>query len=279
MNVLRPLLTIIRRIVLASLALSVFFVATQELQIFPGLIGSHLSTASDAPPNGIEPLTAVSSDGAPVVIWRMTATGKPKRVALLFHGNGERLATFVRTQRWLASIGITSYSVEYRGYSGWGSGWPSEKRLYADGEAAFELMRKTEGIEPGDAIVLGNSIGTGIASHVATKFHPRVLVLLSPYTSLPEVAREQPLMGLLSPFLWYRFPTLNNITTLRETCVVAAHGNNDTVIPFHHSIHLRDAYQGSRTFRLLESPEAGHNDILAYTRERISVAISECFRN
>jgi fermentation-respiration switch protein FrsA (DUF1100 family) len=274
---LHRLLTVGRRLVLAAFVVSVFFVATQEFQIFPGLLDSRLSGPLPTPPKGIDVLTTTSSDGAPVVVWRMKAPDDPKRVALIFHGNAERLSTFTRAQRWLASKGISTYAMEYRGYNGWNSGWPSEERLYADAEAAFELMRRTERIEPQDAVVLGSSIGTGIASHIAMKFHPKALVLLSPYTSLKDVVGELPYLGFLSPFLWYQFPSLENIATLRETCVVVAHGHRDTVIPFHHSTQLRDAYRGSGTFSLIESAEAGHNDILAHTSDRITAAISECF--
>ena len=266
-----------RRIVGATLVVCLFFVLTQELQIFPGLLHSLTLQGEALPPDGVEALTAISKDGTPVTVWRMRGAGSTKRVALIFHGNADRLHSFVRVQRWLAESGITSYSVEYRGYRGLESGWPSERGLYEDGEAAFELMRREEGIASDEAIVLGSSIGTGIASHVAATFHPKALVLLSPYTSLKEVVRELPFFGYLSPFLWYRFPTLDNIGALRKSCVIAAHGHRDTVIPFQHSVRLRGAYQGSSTFTLLESADAGHNDILMYTRDQIPTVLSECF--
>ena len=167
--------------------------------------------------------------------------------------------------------------MEYRGYSGRGSGWPSERGLYEDGEAAFELARREEGIDSQEMVVLGSSIGTGIASHVAATFNPKALILLSPYTSLTEMVREMPLFGYLSPFLWYEFPSLKNIAKLRDTCVIAAHGHRDTVIPFQHSLRLRDAYNGASSFQLLESEQAGHNGILGYTQSQILTAITDCF--
>lgn len=266
-----------RRLVGATLVVSLFFVLTQELQIFPGLLHSLTLQGDALPPEGVDALTAISKDGSPVTVWRMRGVGGTKRVALIFHGNADRLPSFVRVQQWLAESGITSYSVEYRGYRGLDSGWPSEHGLYEDGAAAFELMRREEGIDSDEAIVLGSSIGTGIASHVAATFHPKALVLLSPYTSLNDLVREMPLFGYLSPFLWYRFPTLDNIRALRQSCVIAAHGHRDTVIPFQHSVRLKGAYQGASTFTLLESADAGHNDILMYTKDQIPTALSECF--
>lgn len=207
-----------RRLVGATLVVSLFFVLTQELQIFPGLLHSLTLQGDALPPEGVDALTAISKDGSPVTVWRMRGVGGTKRVALIFHGNADRLPSFVRVQQWLAESGITSYSVEYRGYRGLDSGWPSEHGLYEDGAAAFELMRREEGIDSDEAIVLGSSIGTGIASHVAATFHPKALVLLSPYTSLNDLVREMPLFGYLSPFFGIAFPRL--ITS--ERCDKAA---------------------------------------------------------
>jgi len=105
---------------------------------------------------------------------------------------------------------------------------------------------------------------------------PKVLVLLSPCTSLVDVVREMSLFGYLSPFLWYRFPTIENIGKRQDTCIIAAHAHRDTVIPFEHSLRLKEAYHGRALFRLLESERAGHNDILGSTQSQIPAAISEC---
>ena len=273
----RKFVVIGRRLVVATLGFSLFFILTQELQIFPGLVQSLILQGKNHPPRGIDVLTITSQDGTNVVVWHMKSPEAGKRVAILFHGNADNVASFVPLQRWLASAGIGSYSVEYRGYSGRGSGWPSERGLYEDGEAAFELARREEGIDAKDMIVLGSSIGTGIASHVAATFNPKALILLSPYTSLTEMVREMPLFGYLSPFLWYEFPSLKNIAKLRDTCVIAAHGHRDTVIPFQHSLRLRDAYRGASSFQLLESEQAGHYGILGYTDSQILTALSDCF--
>lgn len=163
------------------------------------------------------------------------------------------------------------------GTLGGDSGWPSERGLYEDARAAFELMLREEGIEAQDAIVFGSSLGTGIASHIAAQYEPGALVFISPYTSLPEVVALQKLVGYLVPFLWYEFPSAKNIASLRSTCVVSAHGRRDSLIPFQHSERLRDEYSGAGTFTLLESVEAGHNDILGAVQHLIPGSIQKCF--
>lgn len=270
-------LKIARRVCVATLAVSAFFVVTQDFQVFPLLARKFFVATALTPPRDVDVLTPTSSDGSSVLVWRLRASGPRPRVALIFHGNGEVLGSFFRVQRWLATLGITSYSMEFRGYNGEDSGWPSERGLYEDARASFELMLREEGVEAKDTIVLGSSLGTGIASYIAARYQPGALVLISPYTSLPDVVAQTRFIGYLSPLLWYEFPTERNIASLRSTCVVAAHGRRDTVIPFAHSERLQSAYVGDGTFTLLDSDEAGHNDVFGTVQHRMQRTIEACF--
>jgi pimeloyl-ACP methyl ester carboxylesterase len=271
------LIKIARRLCVAVFCVATFFVVTQDFQIFPLLVGKFFYTATSSPPPDVDVLKPISSDGTSVLVWRLRTLGNHPRVALIFHGNGEVVGSFLRVQRWLASQGITTYSMEFRGYNGSDSGWPSEQKLYEDARVSFELMLREEGIEAKDAIVLGSSIGTGFASHIAARYQTGALVLLSPYTSLPDVVAHRGVLKYLAPFLWYQFPSEQNVASLRSTCVVTAHGRRDTIIPFDHSERLKQAYTGDSTFTLLESDEAGHNDIIGAVQPLISKAIRSCF--
>jgi len=70
---------------------------------------------------------------------------------------------------------------------------------------------------------------------------------------------------------------LENISKLKSTCVIAAHGRNDYTIPFSHSLRLKAAYSGSGKFTVIESPNAGHNDIIDASFKEASRVLSECF--
>lgn len=264
------------RLVVATAVISAFFVLTQDFLIFPGLFSSQILGSVSVAPKDIEVLRVQSSDTHEVVVWKLRGSEKPRTVAILFHGNAEHLHRFVQVQRWLLSLGIASYSVEYRGYSGRGSGWPSEMGLYADSEAVFRLVEKEEQIAPKDVVVLGSSIGTGVAAYLAQKANVGTLVLLSPYTSLKNVAAETPLFGLLTPFMKYEFPSSEYIARLTDTCVIAAHGARDSTISHRHSADLQQRYRGSRSFNLILEEEAGHNNILKFARNRIEKQLSKC---
>jgi pimeloyl-ACP methyl ester carboxylesterase len=78
---------------------------------------------------------------------------------------------------------------------------------------------------------MGFSLGTGVATEMATRGHGRALVLLAPYTTIPAVAqRHSPIfpMGLL---MRDRFDTLSKAPSIKLP-VFVAHGDQDEVVPF-----------------------------------------------
>lgn len=265
------LIPFVGRLLAASVIVGAFFVLTQDFQIFPGM-----GRSATTPPEDVTEFSVTTSDGEKITAWRVTAPAPAQpTAALLFHGNAQSLASFLHVQRWFAAHGITNYAVSYRGY-GQSSGFPSEEGIYRDGEAVMNLLLSNERLTPQDVVVFGNSIGTGPAAYIAARYNTHSLILIAPYADLPSLVSELPLFGLLSPFLWYRFPVREYVGKLVDTCVIAAHGELDTTIPFHHATTVRDAYVGKSTFRLIAAPGAGHNDILRHTSDAVMRALRTC---
>ncbi|MBN8550638.1 MAG: hypothetical protein J0M12_15085, partial [Deltaproteobacteria bacterium] len=102
------------RLVVSTFIVSAFFVLWQDFLIFPGLYSSLFFNKKNWPPSAVDVLTTNSADGHTVTVWRARAE-QEKAVALLFHGNADSVSSFVGVQGWLQSLGISSYSMEYRG--------------------------------------------------------------------------------------------------------------------------------------------------------------------
>ena len=98
-------------------------------------------------------------------------------MAVYFHGNGGTLAGSTQATRALVEAGFGVLLPAYRGYED-NEGAPSEEGLYTDGRAAIAFLRD-QGVEPGRIVIIGNSIGTGPATQMATEIgpaaHPRSL--------------------------------------------------------------------------------------------------------
>lgn len=182
---------------------------------------------------------------------------QPSLATLLYlHGNGgnitDRYARLVR----LANIPVAVFVFDYRGY-GRSEGSPNEAGVYRDAHAAWDYLTRTRGLPPQRLVLYGESLGGAPACELATTAAPAGLVLVSTFTSLPDMK------DLTYPFI----PTflmrhrMNNRE--RIACIgcpkLILHGDADEVIPFAMGQRLAAAARPPVTFVPL--PGAGHNDI------------------
>lgn len=109
--------------------------------------------------------------------------GQPDAL-IYFGGNAEAIEGMrTRLTRWFPDRSI--YLVSYRGY-GASDGSPEEPALLADALALFDHARNKH--PDGEVAVIGRSLGSGVASHVAAERPVSKLVLVTPFDSLAAVA-------------------------------------------------------------------------------------------
>jgi fermentation-respiration switch protein FrsA (DUF1100 family) len=159
--------------------------------------------------------------------------------------------------------------VEYRGYGLSRGAEPSEEGLYDDAEAALDGLA-ARGVGPDRVVLWGTSLGTGVAAEMARRGRGAALVLVTPYTSLPDVVTDVvPLLpaGLLLP---QRFDTLGKTAQIRVPTLVI-HGDADEIVPFWMGTRLASAIPGAR---LLRVAGGRHGDLFLRDRERLLAAIS-----
>ena len=109
------------------------------------------------------------------------------RVVVHFHGNGSN----IEREQWFADVwrahGFGFLAVEYPGYDGVGE--PTEAGLFAAAEKAVARLEARVGRD--NVVLEGQSLGTGVAVHLAALGHGSRLLLLSPYTSIVDVYKHQ----------------------------------------------------------------------------------------
>lgn len=174
-------------------------------------------------------------------------------VAVYFHGNAESAAQNLPFAAALASRGLGVFLAEYRGYGGL-PGSPGEDGLYADGEAAVEAVLAT-GVKPERLLLIGRSLGSGVATELAVRKPCALLVLISPYTSMVDMGKgiAGPLASMAVPD---RYDNLAKIGRVRCP-VVILHGSRDEVVPVEMGRALARAATG---VEYVEVPGASHND-------------------
>ena len=229
----------------AYLAILVTLFLAQRHFIYPAPKGESLV------PAGFEEVVYETSDGLKLHSgYKAARDGKPTIV--YFHGNGaDWQSSVVATDR-LTPVGYGVLAAEYRGYRK-NPGSPSEQGLYEDGRAALGWLADN-GVAAGEVVLIGNSIGGGVATQMASEGEPRALVLISPFASLHQVAAEKfwwlPVRQLLSE----RYANHEKIGAIKAP-ILLLHGDADNVIPHHHSHELA---QLNPTAQLAIFPGAGH---------------------
>jgi pimeloyl-ACP methyl ester carboxylesterase len=123
------------------------------------------------------------------------------------------------------------FAVEYPGYGLSRGVAPSEKGIYAAAEAALQHLSLKMGIAPEQVVIEGQSLGSGVAMEMIHRGHGARLVLLTPFTSMEEMARR---MAPILPARLLLRHHFENAAKAREVKVPALvlHGTADLVVPF-----------------------------------------------
>jgi len=146
--------------------------------------------------------------------------------------------------------------IDYPGY-GKSSGKPSEASCYAAGEAAYNWITQTMKQPAHRVVICGESLGGGVATHLAARLPHQTLVLIRTFTSIPDIARSNTLTFSSAPLIRNAFDNLARIPKCAQPLLVA-HGDRDKLIPIAQARVLFEAATSRKQFVLMEG--CGHND-------------------
>ena len=177
-------------------------------------------------PQGYEAITYDTPDGLTLAAGYRAAVGD-RPTLIFFHGNGSDWQSSAYVTRLLVQEGYGVLAAEYRGYAG-NPGSPSEDGLYRDGRAALNFLRH-RGVDDGDIVLVGNSIGGGVATQLATEFAPQALVLVSPFDSLPDTAAPSMPFLPVRMLLRDRYDNAAKLPQV-EVPILIMHGGQDTLV-------------------------------------------------
>ena len=173
------------------------------------------------------------ADGTRIHAWWCVPDGwEPTKGAVLYsHGNAGNLSHRAEgVRRWLALLGRAVLLYDYPGY-GRSTGKPSERGCIASADAGFDWIVKAQGVTPEQVVLHGGSLGCALAIELATRLPYRALILVSPFTSVPSMARKQYPWLPAGPFIRNRFDNLARIGKTRGRLFLA-HGTADRYVPF-----------------------------------------------
>lgn len=201
----------------------------------------------------------------------LSGEGKAKNgAAIFFHGNAGNLQGWGGYARFFTDLGYDFYLFDYRGYGKSGGEISSQEQLYSDADAMMRLVLRE--YDAGEVAAVGYSVGSGLAARAAQKYGAKRLVLIAPYFSLEELAREK--MPFVPKFLIkYKIPTFEFVGGFGRP-VTIFHGEHDELIGVDNSRRLlRFLKPGDKIYEL----NAGHNDILGLSElwEKLAQRLSK----
>ncbi|GAB3094584.1 alpha/beta hydrolase [Lysobacter terrae] len=177
-----------------------------------------------------------------------------KRALVYFGGNSEPIQQHrVNFARWFPHH--TCYLVAYRGF-GASEGEPSEESLAGDALALFDHVRRQHPRTGVD--VIGYSLGSGVAAHVAARRRVRRLALITPYDTLTDIGQFHYRWLPVRLLARERYDSVSNLARHRGPILVVRAGR-DAVIPAANTQRLIDSLP--RPPHVLELPAAEHGNV------------------
>ncbi len=181
----------------------------------------------------------------------------PKGHALVLHGNAGNVTLLAESLRILnRKHGLSVLALDYRGF-GRSDGVPSEEGVLMDARAGRDWLAEKEGVDRQDIILMGQSLGGGVAVDLAARDGCRGLVLANTFTSLPDVAQHHVWWMPMKLLMRMRMNSLEKIKNY-EGPLLISHGDADEVVPYEQGMALYEAAKGEK--RLITVKGGKHTD-------------------
>jgi uncharacterized protein len=241
----------------------------------PLLYGSEINRMTVTPAQAGLPeaqsLTLTTADGEALSAWFVAPADAGKPVYLYFHGKEGSLRQRVHQIQAMAVGGTGVLAIDYRGF-GASSGQPTETGLYQDSEAAYRWLRGR--VAASRIILVGESLGTGVAVWLAAQEPAAALVLKAPFTSAVDIAAERYPFVPVHYFMKDQFHSDQFIGRVHMP-VLVQHGLRDTVVPVAYGKQLFALANEPKQIRLY--PDAGHNDLWRHGADADAAAfVAQC---
>ena len=212
----------------------------------------------------IEKVKIKTSDNLELLGWFHEKDLKNYKTIVFFHGNAGTLENRIHKINFFKDMNINFLIISWRGFSG-NLGKPSEKGLYEDGESTINWL-KEKGLKDDDIVLYGESLGTGIATHIAQNQGFAGVILESPFTSMVDAAKN------VYPYFPIRFLLKDKYESDKKiknynSPILIMHGQADKIVPF---------WMGKKMYKLANEPKYSYfpekdNHMMEYNEKMIEI--------
>jgi len=170
-----------------------------------------------------------TSDNIELVGWYHEKNLKKYKTLIYFHGNAGSLENRIHKLNHFQDMNINFLIIAWRGFSG-NNGKPSEEGLYLDGNSAINWLIKKDVAEK-NLILYGESLGTGVATHLAQNRNFGGVILETPFTSMVDAAKTFYPYIPVNLLLKDKFENYKKVKNINSPILVM-HGEIDQIVPF-----------------------------------------------
>jgi uncharacterized protein len=190
-------------------------------------------------------------------LYFKTDSLKRKGLVLYFHGNADDLRRWGKYAEDFTKNDYDILIMDYRQF-GKSTGEMSEKAFHADARYIYEWAKKR--FPENEIIIYGRSLGTGIATKLASETNPRMLLLETPYYSLIDVGMSY--LPIIPFDFLLRYKMRTDLCIKQVRCPIHLfHGTKDEIVPYKSSLKLATLLNKKPSEILTTIPNGKHKNL------------------
>lgn len=191
-------------------------------------------------------------------------TPDPKGLIFYLHGNAGSLDTWGAIAKNYTDLGYDIFILDYRGFGKSEGRVEDQNQVYQD--LTFVYKKLTTVYDRNKVVIMGYSIGTGLATYLASVEKPKKLILQAPYYNFIEFSSGR--VPFVPDFLKkFKFETNEYIVKIKSPIYIF-HGNRDQIIPSDNSIRLQKLLKPTdKVFILNDQDHLNMNENLDFKEE------------
>ena len=233
----------------------------QRRLMYPG------SEPSDSPEaaglSSVLPIRLPMADGVELLAWWMPPA-EDRPVVLYWHGNAGPLHCRAHKFEAFGAAGYGLLMPAYRSYSG-NPGKPSQPALLGDAETVSDWLGEQTSAP---TIYYGESLGGGVAMHLAARRPPQAIILEGAFDSAGMMAQRRYPIFPANRLIRDRWDN-HSIAPQCPAPVLMLHGGQDSTIPISHAERLFHALPEPKRFSRIDP--GGHVDLFEHGGDQISL--------
>ncbi|MCS6821504.1 MAG: alpha/beta hydrolase [Microscillaceae bacterium] len=201
-----------------------------------------------------------SSDNEAVLNNLWFKVPNSKGVVLFFHGNAGNLARWGSMAQDFCRRGFDVFIHDYRTY-GKSTGSLSQENLFSDAQLCYDFIKKQYKNKKVPIIIYGRSIGTGVATYLASKNETAKLILETPYNNMKDLINTY--TKLIPTELLLRFSLPSDEYIAEVKCpVYILHGTQDETVPY--ILGKKLAERAGKKAKFYTIQEGEHNNLATF---------------